>query len=164
MRLQLLCARPPPACPGIGEGREAADAPMLNAAASSRSRSTALYQIGKCTSVTICRELKHSHQIIKSEHSGTDRLRKTRTTGGFCNARLSNGHCHPDDEDAAGAHMVAFLTAGIRSGTPVRLSAPGGSDGERTAKLPKSLGKKRKSDAFGDIPKKRHAAKGRRVS
>jgi AcrR family transcriptional regulator len=79
-------------------------------------------------------------------------------------ARLSNGHCHPDDEDAAGAHMVAFLTAGIRSGTPVRLSAPGGSDGERTAKLPKSLGKKRKSDAFGDIPKKRHAAKGRRVS
>ena len=34
-------------------------------------------------------------------------------------ARLSEGLCRPDDEDAAVAHMVAFLTAGIRFGTPV---------------------------------------------
>jgi AcrR family transcriptional regulator len=34
-------------------------------------------------------------------------------------ARLSDGLCRPDDEEAAIAHMVAFLTAGIRFGTPV---------------------------------------------
>ncbi len=34
-------------------------------------------------------------------------------------ARLSEGLCRPDDEDAAVAHMVAFLTAGMRFGTPV---------------------------------------------
>jgi AcrR family transcriptional regulator len=34
-------------------------------------------------------------------------------------ARLSEGLCRPDDEEAAIAHMVAFLTAGIRFGTPV---------------------------------------------
>lgn len=34
-------------------------------------------------------------------------------------ARLSRGLCRPDDEDAAVAHMVAFLTAGLRFGTPV---------------------------------------------
>jgi AcrR family transcriptional regulator len=79
-------------------------------------------------------------------------------------ARLSEGHCHPDDEEAAVAHMVAFLTAGIRFGTPVRLSAPARSDAERTAKLKKSLVKKRGSDAIGDAPRKRRAAKGRRVS
>jgi hypothetical protein len=79
-------------------------------------------------------------------------------------ARLSDRHCDPDDDEVAGAHMVAFLTAGIRFGTPVRLSAPSGRDGERTAKPTKSLGKERKSDAFGDVPKKRRAAKGRRVS
>jgi len=39
-------------------------------------------------------------------------------------ARLSNGRCRPDDEDAAISHMVAFLTAGIRYGTPVTSSAP----------------------------------------
>ena len=33
--------------------------------------------------------------------------------------RLSEGLCRPDDEAAAVAHMVAFLTAGIRFGTPV---------------------------------------------
>ena len=33
--------------------------------------------------------------------------------------RLSEGLCRPDDEGAAVAHMVAFLTAGIRFGTPV---------------------------------------------
>ena len=32
----------------------------------------------KLTSVTICRELKHSDQTIKSEHVGTDRRRKNR--------------------------------------------------------------------------------------
>jgi AcrR family transcriptional regulator len=79
-------------------------------------------------------------------------------------ARLSGGHCHPDDEEAAGAHMVAFLTAGIRSGTPVPLSAPSASDGERTAKLKKSLVEERRSNAIGDVPRKRRAAKGRRVS
>jgi AcrR family transcriptional regulator len=34
-------------------------------------------------------------------------------------ARLSEGLCRPDDEEAASAHMIAFLTAGIRFGTPV---------------------------------------------
>jgi AcrR family transcriptional regulator len=34
-------------------------------------------------------------------------------------ARLSGGLCRPDDEAAAVAHMVSFLTAGIRFGTPV---------------------------------------------
>ena len=34
--------------------------------------------VGKFTSVTICRELKHSDQTIKSEHVGTDRRRKNR--------------------------------------------------------------------------------------
>ena len=32
----------------------------------------------KLTSVTICRELRHSAQIIKSEHGGTDRRRNMR--------------------------------------------------------------------------------------
>lgn len=36
-------------------------------------------------------------------------------------ARLSGGRCRPDDEHAAVAHMVAFLTAGIRFGTPVSI-------------------------------------------
>ena len=40
--------------------------------------------IGNLHGVTICRELIHSDQIIKSEHVGTDRLWKNRTTGGFC--------------------------------------------------------------------------------
>ena len=31
--------------------------------------------VGKLTSVTICRELRHSEQTIKSEHVGTDRRR-----------------------------------------------------------------------------------------
>jgi AcrR family transcriptional regulator len=79
-------------------------------------------------------------------------------------ARLSEGHCHPDDEEAAVAHMVAFLTAGIRFGTPVRLSAPARSDAERTAKLKKSPVKEKRSNAIGDVPRKRRAAKGRRVS
>ena len=34
------------------------------------------------TSVTICRELSDSDQIIKSEHGGTDPRLKNRTTGG----------------------------------------------------------------------------------
>jgi len=77
-------------------------------------------------------------------------------------ARLSKGRCHPDDGEAAVAHMVAFLTAGIRYGTPLRASPSG--EGGRSAKKTKSLGREKKSDAFGDIPKKRRIAKGRRVS
>ena len=38
--------------------------------------------VGKVTSVTICRELRHSDQTIKSEHVGTDRRREKQTT--FC--------------------------------------------------------------------------------
>jgi hypothetical protein len=38
-------------------------------------------QNGKLHSVTICRELGHSHQIITSEHGGTDRRRKWRHPG-----------------------------------------------------------------------------------
>ena len=40
--------------------------------------------VGKLTSVTICRELRHSDQTIASEHGGTDRRRKNRSpTGTF---------------------------------------------------------------------------------
>jgi AcrR family transcriptional regulator len=77
-------------------------------------------------------------------------------------ARLSEGRCRPDDEEAAIAHMVAFLTAGVRFGTPVPLSASGGS--VRTMKLKKNTGKERKPHALGDIPTGRRAAKGRRLS
>jgi len=34
-------------------------------------------------------------------------------------ARLSGGLCRPEDEEGAVAHMVAFLTGGLRFGTPV---------------------------------------------
>jgi AcrR family transcriptional regulator len=77
-------------------------------------------------------------------------------------ARLSEGRCHPDDEDAAVAHMVAFLTAGIRFGTPVR--GPAAAQGEGDRMLKKSPGKERKSDASGNVSTKRRAAQGRRVS
>ena len=53
--------------------------------------------------------------------------------------RLSEGLCRPDDEAAAIAHMVAFLTAGIRFGTPVPAT---GSSGTRPAR--ESPGKKTK--------------------
>jgi AcrR family transcriptional regulator len=79
-------------------------------------------------------------------------------------ARLSEGRSHPDDEEAAVAHMVAFLTAGIRFGTPVRASA---SVGERAARMPKynkGVGKVRKPHAIGDFSKGRRTAKGRRIS
>ena len=52
--------------------------------------------------------------------------------------RLSEGLCRPDDEAAATAHMVAFLTAGIRFGTPVPATGPAknasarGSPGKKT--------------------------------
>ncbi len=78
-------------------------------------------------------------------------------------ARLSKGRCHPDDEEAAVAHMVAFLTAGTRFGTPLRPSGPRGSHGKRAAKLKKRTGKERKLHAIGDVSTRRRAAKGRRV-
>jgi AcrR family transcriptional regulator len=37
-------------------------------------------------------------------------------------ARLSEGLCRLDDEDAVAAHMVAFLVAGLRFGAPVQPS------------------------------------------
>jgi len=75
-------------------------------------------------------------------------------------ARLSKGRCHPDDEEAAGAHMVAFLTAGIRFGAPA---------GTRDAKVAAAkgkngTGKERKAHAVGNVPAKWRPAKGRRVS
>jgi AcrR family transcriptional regulator len=76
-------------------------------------------------------------------------------------ARLSKGRCRPDDEEAAAAHMVAFLTAGIRFGTPVRSVATGGTGKSARKKI---SGKERKSHASGNVPKRRRAAKGRRVS
>jgi AcrR family transcriptional regulator len=79
-------------------------------------------------------------------------------------ARLSEGHCHPDDEDAAGAHMVAFLTAGIRFGTPVGAAAVRAGADVWASKKTKSTGRERKADAIGNVPAKRRAAKGRRVS
>ena len=47
-----------------------------NSSPSSRKRSSPSSR--KLTSVTICRELRHSAQIIKSEHGGTDRRRNMR--------------------------------------------------------------------------------------
>ena len=79
-------------------------------------------------------------------------------------ARLSEGHCHPDDEEAAGAHMVAFLTAGIRYGTPVhRTIATSGPD-VPASKRKKSLGRKKTPHAINYVPGKRRAAKGGRIS
>ena len=43
--------------------------------------------VGKLTSVTICRELKHSDQTITSEHGGTDRRRKNRLLFASCTRR-----------------------------------------------------------------------------
>jgi AcrR family transcriptional regulator len=78
-------------------------------------------------------------------------------------ARLSNGRCHPDDEEAAIAHMVAFLTAGIRYGTPARSSkSTKGEGGPQLQKKNKRTG--RISNAIGDFSKGRRPAKGRRVS
>jgi AcrR family transcriptional regulator len=79
-------------------------------------------------------------------------------------ARLSGGLCRSDDEDAAIAHMVAFLTAGIRFGTPV--SAPG-SDKADAGKHRKAKDRKTNGgmvDATGDVSAKRRTAKGRSVS
>lgn len=77
--------------------------------------------------------------------------------------RLSKGRCRPDDEATAAAHMVAFLTAGIRFGTPVRGVAPAGNNDDRPANR-KSAAKERTADAIADVSKGRRAAEGRRVS
>jgi AcrR family transcriptional regulator len=58
-------------------------------------------------------------------------------------ARLSQGLCRPDDEETAVAHMVSFLTAGVRFGTPVAAPAAAKSDAaggqrRRTRKGPKA--------------------------
>jgi hypothetical protein len=92
-------ARPndPPACPAWGWGRKAVKtqpssatrvrardhrastvlprASMSAAPAIHSAPQIHLRAVGKLTSVTICRELKHSDQTIKSEHVGTDRRR-----------------------------------------------------------------------------------------
>ena len=47
------------------------------------SMSAVLASSWKLHSVTICRELRHSDQIIKSEHGGTDPQLKNRTTERF---------------------------------------------------------------------------------
>jgi len=54
-------------------------------------------------------------------------------------ARLSDGLCSPDDGEAAIAHMVSFLTAGIRAGTPVLLpgAVKAASARRWTSKVPK---------------------------
>jgi hypothetical protein len=54
----FLCARPPPPCPAWGR-------------VGIRGRHVCWRQL---TRVTICRELKHSDQINKSEHGETDRV------------------------------------------------------------------------------------------
>lgn len=55
--------------------------------------------------------------------------------------RLSKGRCRPDDEATAVAHMVAFLTAGIRFGTPVGGHPSAGHDDDRMANRKKRAGK-----------------------
>jgi AcrR family transcriptional regulator len=79
-------------------------------------------------------------------------------------ARLSEGHCHPDDEEAAGAHMVAFLTAGIRYGTPVHAPLPTRGPDVSASKRKKSIGKEKTPHATIDVPDKRRVAKAGRAS
>ena len=51
--------------------------------------------IGKLPGVTICRELKHSDQIITSEHVGTDRRWKNRCPRAFGQSRFSDARYPP---------------------------------------------------------------------
>jgi hypothetical protein len=59
--------------------------------------------------------------------------------------RLSGGLCRPDDEEGAVRHMVAFLTAGVRHGAPLK---------SRT-KLKSNKPKGGKTHATGDVSKRR---------
>jgi hypothetical protein len=66
-RETALRARPPPACPAWGGVRLGVPAgPAIHPRA-----------VGTLQRVTICRELRHSDQLIKLEHGGTDRRQKT---------------------------------------------------------------------------------------
>lgn len=78
--------------------------------------------------------------------------------------RLSKGRCRPDDEATAVAHMVAFLTAGIRFGTPVSGPASVAGADERAASRRTSAAKETKANAMVDVAKGRRAAARRRVS
>lgn len=51
-------------------------------------------------------------------------------------ARLSDGCCRPEDEASAIAHMVSFLVAGLRYGTPVASRTADPTAGRELAKAP----------------------------
>ena len=62
--------------------------------------------VGKLTSVTICRELKHSDQTIKSEHVGTDRRRKNRLL--FTSTPCARDHPRPGHH-GGGVKLARYL-------------------------------------------------------
>ena len=64
--------------------------------------------VGKLTSVTICRELKHSDQTITSEHGGTDRRRKNRLL--FASCKLVGSRSM-----GLNLHLLGEFTAAARS-------------------------------------------------
>jgi AcrR family transcriptional regulator len=82
-------------------------------------------------------------------------------------ARLSNGLCRPEDEASAVAHLVPFLTAGIRFGLPAKPAARTRELAAAKAEKPHKRDRQQKqggmSDAVGDVPKKRRPREGRRL-
>lgn len=79
-------------------------------------------------------------------------------------ARLSEGLCRPDDEAATIPHMVAFLTAGIRFGTPVRRPALDKADAPENRVPKQRRTKGGKVDTTGDGPARRRTRGGRDVA
>jgi AcrR family transcriptional regulator len=69
--------------------------------------------------------------------------------------RLSGGLCRPDDEEVAVRHMVAFLTAGLRHGSPPPEAK------SRTLKSKKPKGGK--THATGDLSKRQRKSAARRA-
>ena len=65
----------------------------------------------KLTSVTICRELSDSDQIIKSECSGTDQQLKNERLGGFPHARDHPGPGPPRGRVGMTAEACLFVAS-----------------------------------------------------
>jgi AcrR family transcriptional regulator len=82
-------------------------------------------------------------------------------------ARLSEGLCHPEDEASAVAHLVSFLTAGVRFGLPAKKNpTPSEPVKIRTNKSHKRTPQRKQGgmkDEIGDVSSKRWSGKSRRV-
>jgi AcrR family transcriptional regulator len=82
-------------------------------------------------------------------------------------ARLSEGLCHPEDEASAVAHLVSFLTAGVRFGLPAKKnSTPSEPVKIRANKSHKRTPQRKQGgmkDEIGDVSSKRWSGKSRRV-